>query len=383
MHNPVKLAYLVSQYPALSHTFIEREIVGLRARGFEIWPASIRNADWPHDEDIFYIKEKGFRGALKAWLRSPIQGIRGLFYALRNGYRIYYWAEALILGHWMQDKGIKHIHVHFANPAALAALLAARMFPVTYSLTIHGPDEFYDAQRQFIKEKVENSLFTVAISYFAKSQIMKFISPKFWDKITIVRLGIDPEILTEAPFRDHPEIFELLMIGRLSANKGGRILLQALKLLSNEVQRYHLTLVGGGEEEKALVSFAQDNLLPVTFTGGLPFAKAKEFYKIADLFVLPSFAEGVPVVLMEAMGHGIATISSGIHGIPELIESKESGWLIPPGDPHLLADAIKTLSGNPSLRKKIAANGRNKVVELYNLPKNLDQLAKVFHRYLG
>ena len=206
------IAYLVSQYPAVSHTFILREVRALRARGFAIDVASINAPgvadDGQTDEEreetkaTFYVKRAGLAGAVKAHCATlcshPIAYLEGLAYALSLGgldlrklvYALFYFVEAIMVGRWMKRRRLEHLHVHFATPASTVGLIAARAFPITLSITVHGPDEFYDAPGYRLAEKIAASSFVICIGLFAQSQLMKLSDASDWDKFEIAPLGL-------------------------------------------------------------------------------------------------------------------------------------------------------------------------------------------------
>ncbi|WP_255556491.1 glycosyltransferase [Methylococcus sp. Mc7] len=237
MSAPYRLAYLVSQYPAISHTFILREVLGLRARGFAINVASVNPPDRPPEkltaderreaEATWYLKPQGAAGALKALcltaLRRPSALVGGLWFALRLGgtdakklgYQFAYWVEAIMLGDWMRREGLSHLHVHFATPASMVGLIAGKVFPIGFSFTVHGPDEFYDAPGYRLAEKIAGADFVVCISHYARSQLMKLSPVTHWNKFEVCRLGVDPSRFALRESRSAGSVFELLCVGRL------------------------------------------------------------------------------------------------------------------------------------------------------------------------
>lgn len=405
MSGPCRLAYLVSQYPAISHTFILREVLGLRARGFAIRVASVNPPDRPPEkltaeerqeaDASWYLKPQGAVGALKALcltaLRRPSALAAGLWFALRLGgtdvkklgYQLAYWVEAVMLGDWMRRAGLSHLHVHFATPAAMVGLIASKIFPIGFSFTVHGPDEFYDAPGYRLAEKIEGSGFVVCISHYARSQLMKLSPVAHWNKFEVCRLGVDPSRFAPRAGRSAGVVFELLCVGRLVPAKGQHILLDALALLLARGRRVHLTLVGQGPDRPSLE--AQTARLglesAVGFAGAVNQDEVFGYYAAADAFVLPSFAEGLPVVLMEAMALGVPCITTHITGVPELIRDGIEGLLVAPSDVEGLAAAIERLMDDPALRSRLTEAGRAKVLAEYELDGSIARLADVFaHR---
>jgi colanic acid/amylovoran biosynthesis glycosyltransferase len=401
------LAYLVSEYPGVSHTFILREIRRLRAMNSDIRVASINQCRRPTaqltEEErqemaaTYYVKKAGVSGALRAhWFvlaSRPIAYLRGLGFALRLAggdikrllFAIFYFVEAVMLGRWMERQGLRHVHVHFANPAAQVALIASRVFAIRYSLTVHGPDEFYDTQGHNLTEKVAGASFVCCISYFAISQL-KLLSPSSeWSKFELTPLGVDPKVFAPCPFRFVPEPFEILCVGRLVAAKGQHILLEAIDRLVHKDFRVRLRLVGDGPERKPLELEVRRRGLSehVIFEGSVNEDRIREFYRGADAFVLASFAEGVPVVLMEAMAMEIPCVTTYVGGIPQLIQNEVDGLLVAPSDVNALTSAIERLIGDPALRIRLATAARERVFKHYNLGPNVSRLRAIFDTRLA
>lgn len=403
-NNKTRFAYLVSRYPSVSHTFIAREVASLRALGFEIYTASINTTDIPDAnltpqdrEEInstLYVKKQGLWGTLRALLdtfaEQPVNYFKALWFALNLGppdikmtlYNVFYLAEAIILGRWMQKNDLHHIHVHFANPAATVALIASHLFPITFSMSVHGPDDFYDITRLLIREKIEGARFIFCISFFTQSQLMLLAPTSQWEKFFVSRLGVNPDIYTPRPLRQNPEKIQLICVGRLAPAKGQLLLLKALRQLNRPV---HLKLVGDGPERPQLEQYVKQNGLEnsVQFLGALNQDQTRAHLQTADILVLASFAEGLPVALMEAMSMEIPCIATGINGIPELIVNEINGLLVPPSDEEGLVKAIATLCDQPEKRLALGQNGRKEVMKNYNLATNTRHLADLFEQCLA
>lgn len=402
-----RLAYLVSAYPAISHTFILREIRHLRTRGFEIHVASINGPDRPDDgltadegeeaAKTYYVKKHGVVGALAALFWSlgtrPLATLRGLFFALRLGgldlskllYDLFYFVEALMVGRWMTRLGLTHLHVHFATPASTVGLIMTHVHPYGLSLMVHGPDEFYDAPGYFLREKIEGSRFVCTIGRYARSQCMKLSDPDQWDKFEVAPLGVDPELFTPRPPRAGTDHLEVICVGRLVPAKGQHVLVSVMeRLVQREGRDVHLRFVGDGPDRASLEDDVRERGLDeyVTFEGAVNQDRIRELYARADVFALPSFAEGIPVVLMEAMAMQIPCVTTFITGHPELIRDGKDGLLVAPSDDEGLADAIARLMDEPALRKQLGEAGRLRVIDRYNLEPNTDRLAEILRRRL-
>lgn len=398
----MKIGYLISQYPAVSHTFIQREILALRGKGVTIYTASINESNISEEQlspiDIeecnqtHYVKKQGILRAMVEVLKNsvirPISLFQGVVFAIKLAkfdlrklfYHFCYLGEACLLVKWMKDKDIKHLHVHFANPASTVALILTRIFPCSYSITIHGPDEFYDVTLNNLKEKVQYADFIFCISFYARSQILRLLDPNQWGKIDVIPLGVDPDVYAPKPFHEHPQPFEILCVGRMTATKGQEILIQAVQELLKLGKRIHVCFVGDGSEKPHLENkVAQMDLQGIiTFKGALNPEQTRDVYRRADIFALLSFAEGVPVVLMEAMSMGIPCIATTINGIPELIKNEINGLLVAPSNVEETVTAILRLIEDNSLRFKLGKAGRQIILESYDLDANVNLLKKSF-----
>lgn len=291
--------------------------------------------------------------------------------------------EVGIIVNWMFKKNISHTHVHFANPAATVMMIASFYKNISYSMSVHGPDIFYNIEANILTEKIKKALFVRCISFYCQSQLMRIVSYNYWQNFHIIRCGIDPKVYIPRPepLNDKPE---LLCVGRLVSAKGQHILLQACSKLSEDNINYHLTFVGDGEDRPTLeLSVNELNIKEnITFTGAIGQDDVLPYYEKANIFVLASFAEGVPVVLMEAMAKEIPSISTRITGIPELIENNVDGILVDSSNVSELAQKLKELITNPDRLKQLGVNGRKKVLKKYDLNANCKALADIFEKYI-
>ncbi len=401
-----RLAYLVSMMPALSEAFILREIEQLRLRGFDIRIASINRPDRAPEQmttaeareasAAYCVKGHGLPGALLAHAatlaRRPFAWLRGLTAALalagpdpkRIALWFAYFTEALMVGRWLRRTGAPHLHVHFASAASSVALLVHRSFRVPFSMTVHGPDEFYDARGQRLREKVADAALVVCISHFARSQLMMLSDPRHWPRLEVSRLGVDPARFKPEP-RGCAGPFELLCVGRLVPAKGQEVLLAAVARLVAQGRDLRLTLVGAGPQSDELRERVGSLGLVdrVALVGGVSQDHIAQYYRRAHCFALASFAEGIPVVLMEAMAMGLPCVTTRITGVPELIRDGIDGLLVSPSDAEGLAEAIGSLIDDPNLCRRLAANARASVVAHYDLARNTARLAAIFERRIG
>jgi colanic acid/amylovoran biosynthesis glycosyltransferase len=398
----ISVAYLTSQYPMLSMSFMLREVVELRSMGIHIDVASINNQDRPAERmtaeeaiearDTYYLKGHGLKGAVGAHTRTLLTNfvgyLRGVRMAFRLGgldlrrffYHLMYLTQALMVGVWMKRKQQRHLHVHLGSQAATVGMYVQRIFGMGFSITVHGPDEFYDVPGHNLTEKVAVADFICCISFYARSQLMKFSPYAYWDKLLVSRLGVDTERFSRSAVNNTPETFAILSVGRMVPAKGQHLLLDAVERLAEQGRRVRLHLVGTGPDEASLrqrVSQFKDPEV-VVFEGPVNQDRIRVLYEMAHMFCIPSFAEGIPVVLMEALAMEVPCVTTQITGIPELIRPGQDGLLVAPSDLDGLTEALARMMDDPGLRERLSKSGRARVVEHYNLRRNMEKLAAIF-----
>ena len=396
------LAYLTSQYPMLSMTFVLREVRQLRRMGFHIDTASINAPDRPlanltaeEAEEAgrtYYLKTHGVRGAISAHLKTLLTRFGGYWRGLRlvlslGGldikrliFNVMYFTEGLMVGVWMQRVRQRHLHVHLGSQAATVGLYVRHIFGFGFSITVHGPEEFYDAQGQYLEQKVAAADFICCISSYARSQLMKFSPYAHWSKLVVSRLGVGPSLFVPRPAKPASDLSEILCVGRLTKAKGQHVLIDAVDRLTRQGRRVRLRLVGDGPDGPSLRERAKqlENPNVVVFEGAVNQDNIRALYEAADIFCLPSLAEGIPVVLMEAMAMEIPCVTTHITGIPELIRSGSEGLLVAPSDLDGLVSALETLMDDAVLRERVAKSGRARILSDYDLGRNVERLATIF-----
>ena len=397
-----KIAYLSNPYPAISHTFIFREIESVRREGIEVFPVSVsatpdlEKMTLPEKEEaartlvlkttppltIIPMAARLFFSSPAGFMKMCVKAGSFCFKGPKNIIKaIGYLAEAIILLNHLKKHQIFHIHEHFANPSALVALLCKVYGGFSYSISVHGPDVFYQVDSSLLAEKVEGASFVRCISHYCRSQIMRITEFDKWKDAHIVRCGVNPETFLPRPQPEN-SIPHLLCVGRLCPAKGQHILLEACSLLQQKDIPFQMTFVGTGPDREDLealqIKLGLQN--SVHFTGALGQDAVQEAYRKADIFVLPSFAEGVPVVLMEAMSMEIPVVSTRITGIPELIEHEKGGLLATPGDVNDLVLQLTRLIADPELAQRLGKCGREMVTTTYNQHQNNNGLAELFKK---
>jgi glycosyltransferase involved in cell wall biosynthesis len=388
----VRLAYLCNVYPAVSHSFVRREIEGVEAAGHEVHRFSIRppqqglkdRADLREASATEAILGHGIArlcvAALSLSLSRPGKALGAVATALRlsgpclgrRARHLVYWLEAGWLVQRMEQLGVSHVHAHFGtNPAAVAAIARAWGGP-TFSFTAHGPDEFDAPVTLSLASKIKAASFVAAISSYGKSQLMRWSDPAEWDKIKIVRCGVDAEYLNSKPRPIPANSTEFVCIARLSAQKGLPLLLDACAQLRANGERFSLMIIGDGELRETLRAQIDRQKLNecVALAGAASSTEIRGALARARAFVLPSFAEGLPVVLMEALAMARPVITTAIAGIPELVDG-ECGWLIPAGSTDsLVAAMMEALRATPQDLKAKGAVGRERVRTMHDARRN-------------
>lgn len=391
----VRVAYLVSKYPALSHTFIEREILGLRKQGIDVTTFSVRPC--PESE----LSSATMRGEARRtrsiigapkwqWVRAHAGLLRrrsdvwtkGLRTALSTGrlepksrlWQLFYFGEAVVLYDFMRRDSLRHVHVHMANVAADVARLVTILGEAEdgpgsgwrWSLTVHGPGEFEMVEQWDVPAKLRSASGVSVISDFGRSQLMRLVEPEHWGKMCKVRMTVDPDRF--APLSGSREArtgpLRVLYVGRLVPQKGGPVLVEALAQLRDQGVEAVARLVGAGELQESLECQISALGLEdrIELVGPVGQDDILEQYAWADVFVLPSFQEGLPVVLMEAMATELPVVTTQIAAVSELVAEGVSGRVVHAGRPDLVAAALVELATDPSLRQKFGRLGREAVV---------------------
>jgi glycosyltransferase involved in cell wall biosynthesis len=375
-----RLAYLTSLYPAASHTFIQREIQALRQLGFEIETCSIRRPasdqltgtqEQLDAQSTFYVIQAArspVNVLVAIWdsLRRPKNLLKMLALAFRTATpgikgslkQIAYVAEALILSHHLRRQQIDHIHNHFAGASATVTLLTSTLSGIPYSYTLHGPADFYEPYKWRLDLKTAHAKFVCCISHFARGQGLFFSDPRHWDKIHIIHCGVFPENYVSLPKSNVKEFKKILFIGRLTAVKGVRILLDAFEEARKAHPQLSLTLIGDGDDRVELEKRAAPFGDAVVFKGYQSQEAVAQALAATDALVLPSFAEGLPVVLMEAFAAGKPVICTQVAGVNELVQDGISGYIVPASDAYSLGARIGQLADDVQAAKEMGATGR-------------------------
>lgn len=396
----LRVAYLVNLYPAVSHTFIRREILALERQGVSVQRIALHGWDTvlADEQDCVersqtqYVLQQGLLGLLWPVLitlfRSPIRFFAALALAVKVGLRAFrplpyhfvFLAEACRIFQWVNASKVEHVHAHFgSNPAELAMLVHALGGP-GFSFTVHGPTEYDQPTHHKLGEKAEQAAFVVAISSFGRSQLYRWVQHRYWPKVKVVRCAVEPAF-RDMPVTAPPVAPRLVCVGRICHEKGQLLLVEAAARLIKQGIRLELVLAGDGpvrpQVEALVVRLGiQSN---VRITGWLSGAQVRDELLAARALMLPSFAEGLPVVVMEAMALGRPVATTYVAGIPELVVSGENGWLFPAGDIEAIAGAIRTcLETSPEKLADMGAAARARVLALHDPDKEASKLIAHF-----
>lgn len=395
----MKVAYLSSEYPKVTHTFIRREILGLEKRGIDVLRLSIRKPlpeTLPEAEDRRELQrtegilDRGARLAADtglAALRRPWRFLAAATKALRYGLHSQrglvrhagYFVEACAVARLAEAHGVEHVHAHFGKNAAMVAMLAHGLGGPPFSFTIHGPGEFDGAEMLHIPQKVAAASFVTAITDFARSQTWRWTPPEHWPKVHVVRCGVDRAFLDVEP-QPVPRVPRFVNIGRMGQSKAQPLIIQAAAALRDRGREFEVIVIGDGELrghlERLIARLHLEDV--VKLVGWKDGAAVRQALLESRALLLPSFSEGLPVVIMEAFALARPVITTRIAGIPELVVHGENGWLIPAGNLDRLVEAMAEALDAPVERlTAMGLTGRAAVTERHDSEREATRLAQL------
>lgn len=401
----IKIAYFINQYPKVSHSFIRREILALERQGFDVqrialrgWSDSVADPeDLAEKNRTHYVLQGGMWPLVLATLRTLIRNpIRfGAAFALATKmsrhadrslpFHLAYLAEACRMLAWLQLYGARHVHAHFGTNSTEVVMLANALGGPGYSFTVHGPEEFDKPQLIHLGEKIRRSIFVVAISSYGRSQLYRWVELAQWSKVQVVHCGLEAAF-HNVPLTDAPDVARLVCVGRLCEQKGQLLLIHALAELAQRGVPCELVLAGDGEmrpDVEALV--AQHGLQKrVRITGWISSAQVREELLASRALVLPSFAEGLPVVIMEAMVLQRPVITTAVAGIPELVRNGENGWLVSAGAIDELTNAMADCLATPLTQLAVMGRAaRARALARHSVDTEASKLAQHFTRAMS
>lgn len=402
---PLTVAYVLNTYPQPSHSFIRRELTALEAQGMQVTRIAMRRPTMPlvdpldmaEEARTQYVLEAGALGLARAMGRAMLHSPRCFARALRAAWALgakspagrlrhmIYLAEACDIAARARANNIRHIHAHFGTNAATVAMLTHLLGGPSYSFTVHGPEEFDAPAALGLPEKMQHAAFTVAISQFGRSQLSRWISAQDWPGLKVVHCGIEP-----ARFPDPQPVAggapRLVSIGRFSEQKGQLALIEAMAGITANHPQAHLTLIGDGDMRPQIeVAIARHGMQDhITLTGWLSEQDVRAELAASQALIMPSFAEGLPMVIMEAMAAGRPVIATYIAGIPELVQDGRTGWLVPAGDVDALVAAVDKLAGcTAEALTQMGQQGRIRALERHDVTREAAKLARHFQQAMA
>ena len=400
MLNAFSIGYFINQYPKVSHSFIRREILALERLGFQVqrialrgWDADlVDEADIREREKTYYVLQSGISGLIISTIRTlmsrPLNFLRALWLALKLSFRsdrplplhLIYLAEACRILPWLQASGALHIHAHFGTNSTEVVMLARELGGPSYSFTVHGPEEFDKPEFIKLREKVSHAEFVVAISNFCRSQLFRWVDYEDWYKIKIVHCGLEASFhqVAVVPITEIPRV---ICVGRLCEQKGQLLLVNAVSKLVLKGIDIELVLAGDGEMREEIESLIRRLGLHkrVRITGWISSDQVRDEILASRALILPSFAEGLPVVIMEAMALRRPVLTTYIAGIPELVRPGEGGWLFPAGDVDALVAALDDFLAVPvNMLEHIGEAAHLRVLKSHSIDTEAAKLAQLF-----
>jgi colanic acid/amylovoran biosynthesis glycosyltransferase len=392
-----RIAYLVSDYAAPSHTFVRREVAALRRRGLTILPFSIRSGPFNVDQEAPAVLDAPLHRlmarALGTILGSPTRSARTWLLAQHHrapGLRAWLWAqfhftEALVLAAMLRAAGADRLHSHFANSGATVGMLAAHLLRLPWSLTLHGISETDSPAGVLLPKKIERADFVACASWFMRAQGMRTVPQELWSKFHIVRCGVALDSLPPPRSTERSGTVRFVTVGRLSAEKGHPGLLEALRNVIASGVDAELVIIGDGPLRLAIERQIRTLHLAdrVILRGTLPELETLAEIAEGDIFVLASLMEGLPVVLMEAMALSKPVIAPSVAGIPELVRDNETGLLFWPGDWGGLAQCMRRVAHDAPLRQRLARASRSHMECEFDIERAIEPLSQLFGGKVG
>ncbi|MGA8893437.1 MAG: glycosyltransferase [Anaeromyxobacteraceae bacterium] len=398
----MKIAYVVNAYPRTSHSFIRREIQALEAAGTTVARFSFRPPDGelatPADREELtrtrVVLDVGAGGLVAALLRSAIARPRAFARAIALSFRmgrrsqvgvahhLAYLAEACVLLGWFREEGVEHVHAHFGTNSTDVALLCHVLGGPTFSFTAHGPDEFDRPEALGLREKIREAAFAVGVSSYGRSQLWRWADPADWAKIHVVHCGLDRGFL-DTPPSPVPPGRRLVCVARLSEQKGHLLLLEAAARLAREGLDFEIVLAGDGPLRPAIEAVIRREGLErcIRVAGWMGSDAVRELLVSSRGLVLPSFAEGLPVTIMESLALGRPVVTTSIAGIPELVEPGKTGWLVPPGSPDALVEAMRAILTAPvDELERMGREGAARVAHQHDAASEAARLTALFQK---
>jgi glycosyltransferase involved in cell wall biosynthesis len=398
----MRVAYLINQYPKVSHSFIRREILALERRGVKVMRIALRGWDLElvDPEDLqertrtrYVLRDGPFAllsALMVAALSRPARLMRALSLAWRMGrhsdrsllVHLAYLAEACRIEVWLREAKIEHLHAHFGTNSAEVAMLVNELGGPPWSFTVHHIELINNPRGIGLPEKIRHCAFVVAICSYGRAQLYRLVEHPHWPKIHLVHCGLD-RAYHSVPETDLPAARRLVCVGRLCEEKGQLLLLQAAARLAAEGTQFELVLAGDGELRGEIEAAISRHKLDgrVRITGWISGERVREEILASRALVLASFSEGIPVVIMEAMALRRPVIATFVGGIPELVSPGEHGWLVPAGNVEALVQAMRACLDAPVERVVgMGETARERVLARHDVEREAAKLTALFQR---
>lgn len=397
------VAYLTNSFPSPVEPYVVEEIQELRRRGVAVLPCSARRVNFPLGDGLkslaaetLYLQPLNFGLLIRAaWLclrhfpRLKEFFHRALFVGRERPWRrlsalLHTWL-GIYFALLLEDHGVEHIHVHHGYFSSWIAMVAARFLGIGFSLTLHGSDLLLHAA--YLDAKLKHCKFCVTVSEFNRRHILQHYPEVELNKLIVQRMGVD--LHEKDPPHREPKSAEsalaMLAVGRLHPVKDHAFLIRACRDLKKRDLRFTCLIAGDGPERSCLERLIRDLDLQaqVRLLGHVPRHQLDAYYAGADLVVLTSRSEGIPLVLMEAMAHGKPVLAPAITGIPELVLHGQTGFLYRPGSLNDFVGQVELVRNSPSALGPLRRAARQHVLEHFNREKNLAAFSELFITRIG
>ena len=402
---PRPITYLATHFPAVSHTFIADEVAALEHLGLGVVTVSINSVS---DNDIASSSQQWQRTttylkALPKWrvaatvAATAIRHPSVLLLPLRTGsgglraavWRYFQLAEAIMTYRVMRRAGSSHLHAHFGQAPATIAWYATEVAhrhrngrDNTWSMTIHGWHEFAGEREARLREKIAAAEFVVCVSDYTRAQLYRIADASDRAKIHVVRCGVDLTRFSARGAEPSNTPPRVAIVARVSPEKGHLVLVDAVATLRAEGREVAVDVVGPEIDEYGDVvrHAAETTGVADAFIwhGALPPNDVAAVLVQADVFCLPTFAEGLPVVIMEAMACGVPVVTTYIAGIPELAVDGATALVVPAARADLLADALTEILTDNGLRNRLVVAATTAVHQHHDITKSAKVLAQLF-----
>jgi glycosyltransferase involved in cell wall biosynthesis len=384
-----RVAYVVKVYPRFSETFIVNELLAHERAGTELEIVALRPPTGGrfHPDigavhaPVTYLPHAGVR-ALALWmaLRGAGPGAAALLEDPdaadpRDAH------QAVLLAHHVRERGITHLHAHFASAAGTVTRLAARMAGITYSITAHAKDIFHDDVEPVpLAQRLSDAHAVVTVSDF-NAEYLRRLAPAA--RVHRVYNGVDLRAFAYAPGAAEP--LRIVAVGRLVEKKGFGDLVEACHQLAAAGRDVRCQIVGDGDLEPELRAQIAEHGLErrVELLGPRTQDEVRALVREAAVLAAPCIVgadgnrDGLPTVLLEAMALGTPVVSTDVTGIPELVRHEQTGLITGQHDPAGLAAALARLLDDAALRDRLAAAGRALIEECFDVDRSAQRVRAV------